>query len=67
MKSILLVLFAPGTLERLLLAGETPMARQNSESNYTDCKGSRCTVEQVEKIRKIFVREVKRGNSEFDL
>ena len=29
------------------------MARENSESNYTDCKGSRCTVEQVEKIRKI--------------
>ena len=39
-KSIRLVLFALGTLESLLLVGETPMAREKLKNKHTECKGS---------------------------
>ena len=59
-KSTLLVLFALGVFERLFLAGETPMAREKSKNSHIDCRGSGCTVEEVEKLRKMKM-EGKRG------
>ena len=59
-KSTLLVLFALGVFERLLLAGETPMVREKSKNSHIDCRGSGCTAEEVDKIRKVKM-EGKRG------
>ena len=55
-KEILLVLFALGTFERLLLAGETPMAREKSKNTHVDCRGNGCTVE--EELIKMLLSEI---------
>ena len=58
-KAILLTLFAIGAFDKLL-AGETPMVREKSKNSHIDCKGSGCTIEEVDKIRKVKM-EGKRG------